>query len=341
MIFSTFFSYSGVIPRLELEALYIFISSIRKNYPDSEVVIITDHQSASFFRAQDLNVFSVEVKQQTLLLDRVRAYKKLMEKFDQETLFVFMDFDMILLKRFDFLDKSFDCAYTVRPHLKQQPINGGLAVYRNTEKGLAVISRVIKCYEALPTEQKRWWGDQISISSLLLETHSSLQPGLRSLRDGEILLLDAATYNWTPHDFDVSIATLSKNLFIDRPLKEWINDEFSDKFIVHFKGPRKHLQYQFWRQLLSSKQLYLEELLSLFSSETEQITESGEAYFVSRFAGTNSLFELLDLAVLSVLNIFKSEKCRAERERVVDFIRSCGDPRATTLLGESLTRVTL
>lgn len=341
MIFSTFFSYSGNIPKLELEALYIFISSVKKNYPNAEVVVITDNQSTSFFKSQGLKVFSVEVKQQTLLLDRVRAYKKLMEEFNKETLFAFMDFDMILMKRFNFLEERFDCAYTVRPHLKQQPINGGLAVYRNTKQGLEIISRVIDCYEALPAEQKRWWGDQISISTLLMETHSSLQPGLHSISQGKVLLLDAVSYNWTPHDFDASVSTLVKNLFIDRPLKEWMTDESSDKFVVHFKGPRKHLQYQFWKQAQSSKLLYIDELLLQFLSEKRQIAESGKDYFVSRLDSARSLFQLLDLAVLSVLKIFNGEKCTAERKGVIDFIHSCGDPRAKTLLGQSLNTVTL
>jgi len=341
MIFATFFSYSGVIPKLELESLYIFISSIKNNYPESDVVIITDHQSASFFRSEGLKVFPAKVEQQTLLLDRVRSYKKLMEKFDQESLFVFMDFDMILLKRFDFLEESFDCAYTLRSKLKQHPINGGLAVYRNTEKGLEIISKVIDCYEALPNEQKQWWGDQISISSLLLSNNSSLESGMHLIVGGKILLLDAFLYNWTPHDFDVSFATLSRNLFIDRPLADWVSDGLISKYIVHFKGPRKHLQHQFWRQAQGSMPLYFDELHSHLVSEKRQITESGKAYFVSRLARTNSLFQLLDLAVLSVLNIFNDEKFRAEREGIIDFIHSCGDPRAKTLLGESLDRVTL
>lgn len=339
MIFSTFFSYSGVIPKLELEALYIFISSIKKNYPNSEVVIITDHQSAGFFRSEGLSVFSVEVKQHTLLLDRVRAYKKLMENSDQESLFVFMDFDMILLRKFDFLEESFDCAYTLRSQLKQQPINGGLAVYRNTEKGLAILSKVIDHYEALPEEQKRWWGDQISISSLLMENYSSLKPGSLSIRQGEILLLDASVYNWTPHDFDVSLGTLSKNLFIDKPLAGWVGNGFSSKYVVHFKGPRKHLQYQFWEQ--GEGVLYLEKIIPIFSTESDKISRLGRTYFTSKPNNIDSYHKFLDLAVLSVLNIFNSENASDDREDVISMIASFGDPRAEILSNRSLKTISL
>jgi len=329
MIFSTFFSYSGVIPRLELEALRIFLFSIKKNYQDAEVVIITDHASAGFFRSEGLRVFAVDVQRHTLLLDRVRSYKKLMETFDQESLFVFMDFDMILLKRFDFLEESFDCAYTLRSAFKQQPINGGLAVYRNNEKGLAILSEVIDRYKALPQEQKRWWGDQISISSLLMENYSSLEPGSLSIRQGEILLLDVSVYNWTPHDFDVSLGTLSKNLFIDRPLVDWVGNGFSSKHVAHFKGPRKHLQYQFWEQ--GEGGLYLEKIIPIFSTERDKISRLGRSYFTSKPNNIDSYHKFLDLAVLSVLNIFNSENASDDREDVISMIASFGDSRAEVL----------
>ena len=336
MIFATFFSYSGSIPRLEREALDIFVSSVRRQYPHDEVSVITDHQSARSLIPSGFRLFPVEVQQETLLLDRVRAYKKLMETYVKEKFFVFMDFDMILLRKFDFLDQSFDCAYTLRSHLKQQPINGGLAVYKNGKAGLEIISKVIKTFEALSCEEKRWWGDQISISSLLSAENSVLRPGQNGLQGGRVLLLDAAVYNWTPHDFDVSLETLSKNLFIDKPLESWVGDGFASKFIIHFKGPRKHLQYQFWEQQKKAPVLYVSELASIFHQEAPNITRVGAKYFSAHSKKIESHHMLLDLSVLAVLNIFNSPSRLTDRLDTIQWMKGAGDTRANVLMGQKI-----
>jgi hypothetical protein len=336
MIFATFFSYSGSIPRLEREALDIFVSSVRRHYPHDDVIVITDYQSARLLIPRGFRLFPVEIRQETLLLDRVRAYKKLMETYPNERFFGFMDFDMILLKKFDFLDESFDCVYTLRPHLKHQPINGGLAVYKNEKAGLEIISKVIKTFEALSPEEKRWWGDQISISSLLLAENSVVGFGENSLHGGRVLLLDAAVYNWTPHDFDVSLETLSKNFFIDKPLESWMGDEFDSKFIIHFKGPRKHLQYQFWEQQEKAPVLYISELTSIFHHEAPNIIRLGSNYFSDHSKITSSHHMLLDLAVLAILNIFNHPSRLTDRRDTILWIKGYGDARATVLMGQKL-----
>jgi hypothetical protein len=62
-------------------------------------------------------------------------------------------------------------------------------------------------------------------------------------------LLDGNYYNFTPFDGDISNQTLSKNLIIDKDLNDWIDGELDGKFLLHFKGLRKHLQLQIdWQQ---------------------------------------------------------------------------------------------
>ena len=328
MIFCTFFSYNGLIPRLELELLQSFQKSLFDHYPDHRFVVLTDRASAPQFKLRGYEPFAIPIDRNKLLLDRVRGFRMFLETLPKESYCAMLDFDMLVLKPFDFLDQDFETAYTLRIHLNKQPINGGVAVYRATQASKCILDQVISDYANLPSEQQAWWGDQISISNLFRNRLGNLTTG-KHLFDGvPVLLLDAKKYNFTPFDMDVSPQGLAKNFFIDRPLSDWLDEPLDEKFILHFKGPRKHLQFQVnW--LFENKQDYKAYLKREFLVHLPFFQSDGEKHLKQLLMEHPRLWEVNDYCLLGLLNHKKlfGESKPELRELFLAHLKKVGDFR--------------
>jgi hypothetical protein len=130
---------------------------------------------------------------------------------------------------------------------RKYPINGGLLVFDNPgASALAIYQSVVERYAACSPDDMRWWGDQISLFEVLASYRDNLL-SCKPFEFNDVLVIPASTerHNWTPHDMDVSPATLWSNFFLTSSLVA----EFNKRAIVHFKGPRKHLMMQYARCL--------------------------------------------------------------------------------------------
>lgn len=335
MIFATFFSYEGKIPRLELELLQTFQQSLNAQYANARLFILTDSTSAPQFKVLGFDPYPIPVTRGTLLLDRVRGLRSLLDTLDDGALCVMLDFDMLVMKPFDFLDQDFEVAYTVRRQLNKQPLNGGVAIYRATHASKRILDKVIEDYQNLPLENQQWWGDQISISNLFREKIIELKEGAHSFDGTPVLLLDAKKYNFTPYDMDVSPNTLAKHFIIDRSISEWIDEPIGEKYILHFKGPRKHLQFQSQWQLKSGN-LYFKHLSAIFRRNAPFLLSNGVKQVIEKMEAEGALWEVNDFCVVALLN-YEGLRHRIgdeQRKLLVSHLRRVGDFRIKIIEGD-------
>ena len=336
MIFATFFSYGGKLPRLELELLQTFQQSLHAQYANARLIILTDSTSAQQFEALGFDPFPIPVTQGTLLLDRVRGFRSFLDTLDNGTSCAMLDFDMLVMKPFDFLDQEFEVAYTLRQHLNKQPLNGGIAIYRATRASKHILDQVIEDYKNLPHDQQRWWGDQISISNLFREKLDQLAEGIHSFDGAPVLLLDAKKYNFTPYDMDVSPKTLVKNFFIDTPLDEWLDEPLKEKFILHFKGPRKHLQFQANWQLATNK-IYSEHVREKLERKELTSQLDDDSYFEKLVDDNPKIWETNDLFIMALLSYDHLNMPQYEglRGKIIKHLRAVGDFRVKVIMQEN------
>lgn len=342
MNFVTFFSYEGKLPRLELELLQTFQQSLYTQYSHARLVILTDLASAPQFKALGFEPFAIPVTRDTLLLDRIRGFRAFLETLADGASCAMLDFDMLVMKPFDFLDQDFEVAYTVRRHLNKQPLNGGVAIYRATRASKRILDKVIEDYKSLPPEQQQWWGDQISISNLFKEKLGDLTEGMHSFDGASVLLLDGKKYNFTPYDMDVSPKTLAKNFIIDRPLAQWLDEAIDDKFILHFKGPRKHLQFQVNWQMGNPLE-YKQHLRTEFLTQLPDFQRKRELHLGYLIETHPNLWEVNDFCVLALLNYAKifGETDISTRISLLRHLKLVGDFRGKIIGHEGYSTITL
>jgi hypothetical protein len=115
-----------------------------------------------------------------------------------------------------------------------------------------------------------------------------------------------------------------------------MDEPLADKFLLHFKGPRKHLQLQVDWQLRNPGRLYGEHIRHKLIEEFQWLRTNGFARFVETRAADWPLGEIADLGVMSILNAPRlwgdaAASCRLEAEQ---FLRSIGDFRVKILTNE-------
>jgi hypothetical protein len=227
---------------------------------------------------------------------------------------------MILLKPFDFLvgDLNFDCAYTLRKNSTKFPINGGLAIYKNNPQGLKILNDLIEEYQNLPNQEKAWWGDQICLVNCFSKNLKELALGLHDYQGSKILLVDAFKYNYTPFDMDMRQETLMKNIIIDKDLASWIDSPVQTKFLLHFKGMRKHLQLQVDWQIENNSN-YLEFIQGKFDKFKGEIASLGKNFFKHQEILNYPHFIVNDLAVIAFIESIR-ENPKISNEISEDFI---------------------
>jgi hypothetical protein len=244
--FLVFFSFGGKIPVLELELLRTFCIRTRKVYTQVEILILTDPATGSVLRKAGLRTLDAEVRPETLLLDRTRMFHDYVAAQPPGNLVCLVDHDIIINRPLSFVEAgSFDVAYTFRKRAQKYPLNGGIVVARTGAASASFIHNVLENYQRLPADQLAWWGDQIGVWNLVRPYLDNLREGVIEIDQVRLLLVDGETFNWTPFDMDVSKGTLRANFF----LSEALYRQCREKAVVHFKGPRKHLQIQYFDRL--------------------------------------------------------------------------------------------
>lgn len=325
----TFFSYSGRAPNCELELLDSFRRSVKNCLPATKITVLTDNETSKILKDSGYICFTGSVRRETLLLDRLKLFKLFLQSHEPNTLCVMLDFDMLMLKPIQsFLDDNiFDCAYTLRQNSKKFPINGGFVAYRNNVNALSILDKLIIEFEKLPIADRAWWGDQICLSNFFIKELITLKNGLASLNIGKVFFISASEYNYTPYDMDVSLETLRKNLIIDSEITNWIDSPLETKYVLHFKGLRKHLQLQIDWQMRNQQSYirYIEHESHFLNSE---IYKNGSKFLFSLFPKYQQ-FIINDLAICFLLHLEKDIFSQSInlRDDMVYYLKSVGDYR--------------
>lgn len=328
--FLTFLSFSGKVPRLEFELLNTWLRSLKKQHPDSTVTVLTDPESSQILKGLGFETFITPVRRETLLLDRAKGLLSFLKTRAEGTKVVLMDYDMLLLKPLGILELDVDCCYTLRHLAKRQPINGGLVYFRKSRATIALQEKVIGAYEVFAEKDRQWWGDQLSVSAILSEMISPLREGIHSCGDLKVALVGTELYNFTPFDLDVSRPTLLKHLILQVPIIEWLGNSVNEKFILHFKGPRKHLQFQVFYELEHGT-IYRDHLKAVFTQIVHDLNVYGIEWFDYETTKASYPRHLLnDLAVLTFLNLnyfISSKGSSSWGDEVLKFLETSNDFR--------------
>jgi hypothetical protein len=213
------------------------VRSLRIHYPEARLVLLTNEVARRAELPPELELRLGDYDDTRLMLERVRAYRDTVRDAAPGTTLLFLDTDMLAIRRFDeLMAPEIDLAVTVR-NVPKMPINGGLIVAR-TEHHAAVVAffdRLVACCEALSDDEMRWDGDQIALFRLLdPPPHPMLT--LRTERRGDLTVrfAPARVYNQTPRP-----GFLRFCLF--RPGAR----------LLHFKGARKAEMPLYARRFLS------------------------------------------------------------------------------------------
>ena len=293
---------------------------------------MTDPQTASLLKKLGFEVFEIEVGLTTLLLDRSKGFLKFLENQSFGPHVILMDYDMLLLGRIDSFYTDSDLSYTLREAATRQPINGGIQAVRVSELTILHQKEIVSIYSALGADQVRWWGDQISLSEVLSRQIGQPHEGIYTIQTGRLKLFSTDIYNFTPFDLDVSRETLLRNLFIKEGLKTWLRLE-NPRMVLHFKGPRKHLQFQaHWE--LTHNASYQDFIVQEFKRSVVEIKRCGTKWLSEKVAeGGFSRYVSNDIAVLAHLNAQKLGMID-HRHDLIHFLKSSNDFRFKLLSGE-------
>lgn len=325
----TFFSYGGLPPKLEFELLDSFARNAGKLNPELKLTILTDTSTSKFLKARGYKCLVGNVKRETLLLDRLRAFRAFISEQAPGQLCAMLDYDTLTQVPFCnwFDDINFDCAYTLRKTSSKYPINGGVALYKNNHNALSVLDDLIREYEGLPENDKSWWGDQICLSNCFLRNLKALEIGVSNYKKSKILLLDGDIYNFTPYDGDISQKTLFNNLIIDENVNSWIDSALKKKFLIHFKGLRKHLQLQIDWQKNQSKSYY--SFVKKEYDDTENYLEKNFEAALSKLKFKHKQFILNDIVIYGFLKIQENYPKQKEelQEKFISHLQATGDYR--------------
>lgn len=344
-VFVTFFSYSGRVPRLELDLLKSFNWSLARAYPRSPLFVLTDRGTECQLKERGFNPFVITVSQNRLMLDRVIGLRAFLDSLEEDTCCIMLDYDTLVLKKFDFLKEDTEVVYTVRERADKQSINGGLALYRKCSTAIRILDGIIKTFEALSEEDYAWWGDQLSLSRFFknkLHTEK-LEVGQYDLNGARLQLVSTEHYNFTPFDLDVRRETLLRNLIINAPIATWLKVDYQKIFMLHFKGPRKHLQLQIWWQLENSGELYCNYVRNFALSEIGLLRAEGISRLNFLAKENEFIYQLNDLAVIAFIN-FKSlfgDNSTLMPKDFISFLSHHRDFRAKVLSGENYATTAL
>ncbi len=213
------------------------VRSLRIHYPEARLVLLTNASAKEADLPAELELRVAGYDETRLMLERVRAYRDYVGTVEPGTTVLFLDTDMLVIRRFDeLMAPDIDLAVTVR-NVPKMPINGGLIVARTDRPAetRGFFDRLVACCEALSDDEMRWDGDQIALFRLLdPPPHPMLD--LRTEPRGALTVrfAPARVFNQTPRP-----GFLRFGLF--RPGAR----------LLHFKGARKAKMPLYARRFLS------------------------------------------------------------------------------------------
>lgn len=211
--------------------------SARQHYPESEILLITNPLGQDASLPDWIIRKPQPVDFERIMFDRACSYREHVRSVPPGTKVVFLDTDMLVIRRFDeLLAPGADISTTLRDNFPA-PVNGGLIIADTARHGLvaAFFDRLVAAFDGLPEEEKRWDGDQSALKLLIDPPIRRITETLMLERDGlTIRLGPAQVFNHTPR-------RLMLRLGLFRPGAR----------VLHFKGGRKARMKAYARRYLS------------------------------------------------------------------------------------------
>lgn len=213
------------------------VRSIRLHYPEAAVVLLTNPLGREAALPAGIRVVAEPVDLERIMFERIRMYRDHVRAAPDSTQLVFLDTDMLVIRRFDeILAPGADLSVTVR-RILPAPVNGGLIVVdtANHRRVAGFFDRFVACYDGLPEEEKRWDGDQTALRILLDAPVARLKRIEVGERDGLVVrFAPARIFNNTPRRLFLKLGLI-------RPGAR----------LLHFKGGRKGRMAAYARRYLS------------------------------------------------------------------------------------------
>jgi len=240
------------LPPQEDMLLRAFSRSVRNAYHGDVVrlVLLTDaFLDSAVYRGVFDDIFQHEVVREELLLSRAQAYLSVIKRFGSLSALALQDYDTLVRQRFaDVFLSGHDIYVTGRKYAPSMPVNGGVILLNShlSERCTRFYDSVVNTYRRLPKNTLQWWGDQIALSTVVLQgsrIDTNLPSEVVALGDVRVRFLQRERFNFTPYDVDSG-----------QPVPPNLDDSIKDLLrvsvvIVHFKGPRKHLMLE-WAEAI-------------------------------------------------------------------------------------------
>jgi hypothetical protein len=201
------------------------IAAAKKAYPGGTVWQIRDEVTPKFKGADRELVLPGTVPQSVLNNIRCRAYRVILSSIPENEEVIFIDTDVLLGEELDVFDWPFDVGLTKRDILPSMPYNFGVIFARNTAATREFFHQLADIASGFPAGI--WYVDQISLAMRM----GVGSDGYRrtDAQDAAVKIFPCEKYNYSP----------------DTPPDKRLP-------VVHFKGGRKHMLDQYYRDFLAT-----------------------------------------------------------------------------------------
>lgn len=216
--------------------------SIAIHYPEAEIVLLSNEEGRNAVLPAGVTVQARPLAFAQLMFERVVAYRDHVRDSAPGKRIVFLDTDMLFVRRFDeLLAPGADLSVTIR-QIEPAPVNGGLIIVDTTRHAKVVdfFDRFVACFEGLPEAEKKWDGDQSALK-ILLDAPVARIPDIMTVERGGLTVrfAPAQVFNHTPR-------RLMLRLGLFRPGAR----------LLHFKGGRKVRMHAYAKRYLSNAFLF-------------------------------------------------------------------------------------
>lgn len=231
-----FHAFKASDPAAEAQ-IVLAAGSVRQHYPEAEIVLLTNPQGLRASLPDWISRKPQPVDFERIMFERACAYRSHVRSCIPGTTVVFLDTDMLVIRRFDeLLAPGADISATLRDNFPA-PVNGGLIVADTARHTLVAgfFDRLVAAFDGLPEEEKRWDGDQSALKLLI-------DPPIRRITETMVLERDGLTVRLGPAQvFNHTPRRLMLRLGLFRPGAR----------VLHFKGGRKARMTAYARRYLS------------------------------------------------------------------------------------------
>ena len=209
--------------------------SAKLQHPTSRLVFLTDKHTPADMDSS-IEVIRFTNDQPFTVYRRLEAQLQFIETNNESNHYLFLDWDILIQKSIlTAFQKRFDLGFTYNFD-PVMPINGGLIFIHASgkEKAFRFLKTVQAVWNKYYTNEKVWWGDQLSIIKLIgSDTFFRRGSDYLNINGVNLSLLPGSLYNYTN---ETSLTNMK--VFQEYPR------------VMHFRGMRKTDMLNYWQTFL-------------------------------------------------------------------------------------------